>query len=73
VIAGLTILSGSGLFDAASAGAATAPHAVFVMTNDPSANAVRVYDQASNGELRFAASYATGGRGGYSPLVTPIW
>ena len=64
VIAGLTILSGPALFDAASAGAETAAHAVFAMTNNPSANAVRVYDQASNGELRFAASYDTGGLGG---------
>jgi hypothetical protein len=52
------------------ASAATAAHAVFVQTNDPSANAVRVYDQASNGKLRFAASYATGGLGG-STVAAP--
>jgi hypothetical protein len=32
-----------------------------VLTNDPSADAVRVYDRASNGKLRSATSYATDG------------
>jgi hypothetical protein len=60
VIVGLTILFGSGLFGAVPAGVASAAHAVVVQTNDPSANADRVYDRASNGKLSFAASYATG-------------
>jgi 6-phosphogluconolactonase (cycloisomerase 2 family) len=63
-ILGLAIPLGSGLLGAAAASAATAAHAVFVQTNDPSANAVRVYDRASDGKLSFVASYATGGRGG---------
>jgi hypothetical protein len=61
VIVGLTILFGSGLFGAVPIAGAAAAHAVFVQTNDPSANAIRVYDRASNGKLSFAASYATGG------------
>lgn len=64
VIVGLTILFGSGLFGAVPIADAAAAHAVFVQTNDPSANAIRVYDRASNGKLSFAASYATGGLGG---------
>jgi hypothetical protein len=63
VIVGLTILFGSGLFGAVPIADAAAAHAVFVQTNDPSANAIRVYDRASNGKLSFAASYATGGLG----------
>jgi hypothetical protein len=66
-VLGLTILLGSGLPGAAAADAATAVHAVFVQTNDPSANAVRVYDRASDGKLSFVASYATGG--GHPPQV----
>ncbi len=63
-IASLAILTVSSLFVEAPAGAATTAHAVFVQTNNPSGNAVRVYDRAANGKLSFAASYATGGLGG---------
>ncbi|HET9729886.1 MAG TPA: beta-propeller fold lactonase family protein [Acidimicrobiia bacterium] len=40
------------------------PHAVFVQTNDPAANAVLAYDRADDGTLTAAGSYDTGGRGG---------
>jgi hypothetical protein len=39
-----------------------------VLTNDPSADAVRVYDQANNGKLQSAASYATDGVAGRGHL-----
>lgn len=41
--------------------------AVFVQTNDPSANAIVVYDRQPNGRLALAATYPTGGRGGREP------
>jgi hypothetical protein len=50
-----------GLLGAVPVGASRAPRAGIVRTNDPSADAVRVYDQASNGKLQSAASYATDG------------
>jgi len=50
-----------GLLGAVPVGASRAPRAGIVLTNDPSADAVRVYDQASNGKLQSAASYATDG------------
>jgi hypothetical protein len=37
---------------------------VFVQTNEPSGNRVLVYDRGSDGQLTFAAAYATGGNGG---------
>jgi 6-phosphogluconolactonase (cycloisomerase 2 family) len=37
---------------------------VFVPTNDPGGNEVRVYDRGSDGTLHAAGSYATGGKGG---------
>jgi hypothetical protein len=50
-----------GLLGVVPVGASRAPRAGIVLTNDPSADAVRVYDQASNGKLQSAASYATDG------------
>ncbi len=38
--------------------------AVFVQTNDPSANSIAAYHRNGDGSLTFAASYATGGQGG---------
>ncbi|HEY0829730.1 MAG TPA: beta-propeller fold lactonase family protein [Candidatus Dormibacteraeota bacterium] len=38
--------------------------AVFVQTNDPSANSIAAYHRNEDGSLTFAASYATGGKGG---------
>ncbi len=38
--------------------------ALFVQTNNLSANQIMVYDRAGNGTLAFVASYATGGKGG---------
>ena len=38
--------------------------ALFVQTDEPSANHIVVYDRAGNGMLKFAGSYATGGKGG---------
>jgi 6-phosphogluconolactonase (cycloisomerase 2 family) len=40
-----------------------APSAVFVQTNDPSGNAVLVYQRADDGTLSAAGSFATGGNG----------
>jgi 6-phosphogluconolactonase (cycloisomerase 2 family) len=37
---------------------------VFVQTNEPTGNAIVVYDRASNGQLTRAGTYATGGNGG---------
>ena len=45
-----------GLLGAVPVGASRAPRAGIVLTNDPSADAVRVYDRASNGKLQSAAS-----------------
>src|SRR5438067_2594533 len=50
--------------DAAPDGRGASPaHAVFVQTNDPARNAIVVYDRESDGSLRFAATYLTGGKG----------
>ena len=38
--------------------------AVFVQTNDPTHNAIDVFDRNASGSLTFAAGYPTGGRGG---------
>ena len=38
--------------------------ALYVQTDEPSANHIVVYDRASNGMLKFAGSFATGGMGG---------
>lgn len=38
-------------------------HAVFVMTNDASANEILVFERNGNGALRESRSYETGGRG----------
>jgi 6-phosphogluconolactonase (cycloisomerase 2 family) len=49
----------------AEVGHSNAPaQAVFVQTNEPSGNAVLVYDRAANGTLAPAGTYATGGNGG---------
>jgi 6-phosphogluconolactonase (cycloisomerase 2 family) len=54
-----------GFSPAASAASPTAHHhAVFVHTNDPTSNAVIVYDRASDGLLTEVKRYATGGKGG---------
>jgi 6-phosphogluconolactonase (cycloisomerase 2 family) len=39
-------------------------HAVFVQTNDPTGNAIAVYDRAGDGTLTRVGTYATGGLGG---------
>ncbi len=41
-----------------------ARHAVFVQTNDPTGNSVRVFDRADDGTLHAAGLYNTGGLGG---------
>ena len=38
--------------------------ALYVQTDEPSANHIVVYDRSWNGMLKFAGSYATGGKGG---------
>src|SRR5947209_15504385 len=47
----------------ADSGGGSGP-AVFVQTNDPTANSIAVFDRDANGRLTFSATYATGGRGG---------
>ena len=39
-------------------------HAIFVQTNDPNGNSIAAYSQNENGTLTYAATYATGGKGG---------
>ena len=39
--------------------------ALFVQTNNTTANQIMVYDRAWDGTLTFVASYATGGMGGH--------
>jgi 6-phosphogluconolactonase (cycloisomerase 2 family) len=39
-------------------------HAVFVQTNDLSANSIIVYDRAANGMLKESGTFMTGGKGG---------
>jgi 6-phosphogluconolactonase (cycloisomerase 2 family) len=39
-------------------------HAVFVQTNDPNGNSIAAYARDANGTLTYAATYATGGKGG---------
>jgi hypothetical protein len=51
MIVGLTVLFASGPFGSVAASPAMAGNAVFVMTNNPSSNAVRVFDQ-SVGEVQ---------------------
>ena len=48
--------------------------AVFVQTNDTSANSIMVYDRSWNGMLKFAGTYATGGMGGVAAgsVVDPL-
>ena len=46
------------------ASAGPADHAVFVQTDNTAGNRVVAYDQAADGTLIPAGSYATGGRGG---------
>src|SRR5437868_8630989 len=41
-----------------------AHHAVFVQTNDLNGNSIAAYSLNDNGTLTYAATYATGGRGG---------
>ena len=48
----------------ASGGGWHSQKALFVQTNDTTANQIMVYDRAWNGTLTFDASYATGGKGG---------
>ncbi|MGH9018458.1 MAG: beta-propeller fold lactonase family protein, partial [Acidimicrobiales bacterium] len=43
--------------------AAFTRHAVFVQTDDPDGNQIVAYDQAANGTLTAAGTYATGGDG----------
>jgi 6-phosphogluconolactonase (cycloisomerase 2 family) len=49
-------------------------HAVFVLTNDPTANSIAAYAQNENGTLSFVATYATGGKGGRAAgaVVDPL-
>src|SRR5258706_909482 len=49
-------------------------HALFVQTNDPSANQVLVYSRAADGTLTAAGNYDTGGRGGVETgaVVDPL-
>src|SRR5258708_1263394 len=49
-------------------------HALFVQTNDPSANQVLVYSRAADGTLTAAGTYDTGGRGGLETgaVVDPL-
>jgi len=49
--------------DAARDGEAGARHAVFVQTNNPTGNAIAVYDRGSDGMLTFVGSHPTGGNG----------
>ena len=44
--------------------------ALFVQTNNTTANQIMVYDRAWDGTLTFAASYATGGMGGTAAGAT---
>ena len=48
--------------------------AVFVQTNDTSANSIMVYDRSWNGMLKLAGTYATGGKGGVAAgsVVDPL-
>src|SRR2546422_1677316 len=39
-------------------------HAVFVQSNDPNGNSIAAYSQNESGTLTYAATYATGGKGG---------
>lgn len=45
-------------------GSTSSGHAVFVQTNDPAGNSIATFDRHADGTLAYAASYATGGKGG---------
>jgi 6-phosphogluconolactonase (cycloisomerase 2 family) len=49
-------------------------HAVFVQTNDLNGNSIAAYSQNENGSLTYAATYATGGKGGRAAgaVVDPL-
>ena len=68
VLATLVIGCGSGSDDtvtnpAPNALSVAAPAAVYTMTNDQTANAIREYRRNTNGTLTFVADYPTNGRG----------
>ncbi|WP_326569630.1 hypothetical protein VSH64_00815 [Amycolatopsis rhabdoformis] len=58
-----TMTAAAALALAPAAVADTAQHAVFVQTNDPTANTVVTYTRDGNGGLHEAGRYPTGGRG----------
>jgi 6-phosphogluconolactonase (cycloisomerase 2 family) len=64
----VAVLALSALFAGASFGAAAdgrdQGRAVFVLTDNTTANQVVAYDRAADGSLKQAGSYATGGKGG---------
>jgi 6-phosphogluconolactonase (cycloisomerase 2 family) len=49
-------------------------HAVFVQTNDLNGNSIAAYSRNENGTLTYAATYATGGKGGRAAgaVVDPL-
>jgi 6-phosphogluconolactonase (cycloisomerase 2 family) len=55
-------------------GAPSAHHAVFVQTDNASANSIVAFDRSSNGTLTRARDYATGGKGGAAAgaVVDPL-
>jgi len=48
---------------ASSSSGQGSPGAVYLMTNDPTANAIAVFDRAADGTLTYTVSVPTGGRG----------
>ena len=61
--AAATVASSGGLLLASAAGAAPSPGTVYVLGNQPSGNAVLVFERATDGTLTAAGAHATGGAG----------
>ena len=68
VVLALMLVATSSAF--ASGRGRHAQQALFVQTNNTTANQIMVYDRAWDGTLTFAASYSTGGAGGTAAGAT---
>jgi hypothetical protein len=61
-VAATALLGGTSLAATQSAGSSAGE--VFVQTDNPSGNAIVVYDRSSDGTLKQAGTFQTGGLGG---------
>ena len=74
VLVALALLLGAASAFANSSDRHQDHQALYVQTDEPSANHIIVYDRGTNGRLKLAGSYATGGKGGVAQgaVVDPL-